>query len=237
MANTYFNFKRFTVNQDKCSMKVGTDGVLLGAWAEVEGNGVHILDIGAGSGVVSLIAAQRNPTAVIDAIDIEAEATEQAADNFELSPWGGRLKAINTSLQDFNPNKKYKYIISNPPYFINSQKAEGGRATARHTDTLSYEELADGVARLLDDDGIFTGIFPYVESNIFVAVAASKGIFCKKRLEVRGLAHKPVKRVLLQMSRNRVDDLPVDTLIIENGERHNYTDKYIELTKDYYLNF
>lgn len=237
MSNTYFNFKRFTINQDRCSMKVGTDGVLLGAWAMVEGDGVNILDIGAGSGIVSLIVAQRNETAFVDAIDIEEAAVEQTADNFELSPWGNRLRTINTSLQDYRPDKKYRYIISNPPYFINSLKAEGGRATARHTDTLSYEELVDGVLRLLDEDGTFTGIFPYVESNIFVAFAASKGLFCKKRMEVRGLAHKPVKRVLLQMSRQRVDDLPIDTLIIENGERHSYTDKYIELTKDYYLNF
>lgn len=237
MANTYFNFKRFTINQDKCSMKVGTDGVLLGAWAVVDGDNVSILDIGAGSGVVSLIVAQRNETAVIDAIDIETTAAEQAADNFELSPWGGRLCAINSSLQDYHSDKKYRYIISNPPYFINSQKAEGGRATARHTDTLSYGELIDGVLRLLDEEGVFTGIFPYVESNIFVALAASKGLFCKKRMEVKGLAHKPVKRVLLQMSRERVEDLPVDTLVIESGERHSYTDKYIELTKEFYLNF
>lgn len=237
MANTYFNFKRFTINQDKCSMKVGTDGVLLGAWAQVEGAGATILEIGAGSGVVSLIVAQRNETAQIDAIDIEAEAVEQAADNFELSPWSSRLKVIHTSLQAYQPDQKYRYIISNPPYFINSQKAEGGRATARHTDTLSYEELAEGVLRLLEEEGVFTGIFPYVESNIFIAIAASKGLFCNKRMEVKGLAHKPVKRVLLQLSRHRIDDLPVDTLVIENGERHHYTDKYVELTKDYYLNF
>lgn len=237
MSNTYFNFKRFTVNQDRCSMKVGTDGVLLGAWAAVEGDGVDILEIGAGSGVVSLIVAQRNQTAHIDAIDIESEAVEQAADNFELSPWSGNLKAINSSIQEYEPNKKYRYIISNPPYFINSLKAEGGRAIARHTDTLSYQDLVDGVLRLLDEDGVFSGVFPYVESNIFVALAASRGLYCNKRLEVKGLPHKPVKRVLLQMSRNRVEDLPVDVLVIEKGDRHSYTDKYIDLTKEFYLNF
>lgn len=235
MANSYFNFKRFTINQDRCAMKVGTDGVLLGAWAMVGNEECSILDIGTGSGVVALIVAQRNENAIIDAIDIDAEAVEQAADNFELSPWGNRLSAQCSPLQEYNPSKKYKYIISNPPYFINSLKADGGRAVARHTDTLSYDDLIEGVLRLLDENGVFTAIFPYVESNIFVALAASKGLFCNKRLEVKGAANKSVKRVLLCLSRNRIEDLPIDTLIIENGERHIYTPKYIELTKDFYL--
>ena len=237
MANSFFNFKQFSVNQDSCSMKVGTDGVLLGAWAEVSNDNCRILDIGTGTGVVSLMLAQRNASATIDAIDVDYDATEQANSNFSASPWSERLTTYCISLQDFCSQKKYDYIVSNPPYFINSYKAEGKRNLARHTDTLPYSELIDGVLRLMSEEGVFSVILPYIESNIFIVQSAMKGLFCNKRLEIKGVADKPIKRVLLQMSRRKSSDVSSEILVVETNVRHCYTDKYKELTKDFYLNF
>ena len=237
MANSFFNFKQFSVNQDSCSMKVGTDGVLLGAWAEVSKENSRILDIGTGTGVISLMIAQRNESASIDAIDVDYDAVEQANSNFVASPWSQRLTTYCISLQDFCSQKKYDYIVSNPPYFINSFKAEGMRGVARHTDTLSYSELIDGVLRLLNEEGVFSVILPYIESNIFIVQSALKGLFCNKRMDIKGVADKPIKRVLLQMSRKKSSDVINEILVIETSVRHCYTDKYKELTKNFYLNF
>lgn len=240
MANNYFKFKQFTIYQDCCAMKVGTDGVLIGAWgavgAETEAD---ILDIGSGTGVVSLIAAQRNPNAKITAIEIDADSAMQSKENFDNSVFKNRMDVLNISLQDFVVQcpQKYKYILSNPPYFINSLKSdEKSRALARHTDSLPYDVLANSVAVLLDENGIFSAIFPYVEANIFIAIAATKGLYCHKKTEVRGRSNGQIKRVLLQFGFERTE-LFEDSLEIELEKRHEYSQKYIELTSPYYLNF
>lgn len=238
MPNDHFTFKRFTVRQDKCAMKVGTDGVLLGAWAGGRDILVsNVLDVGTGTGVVALMLAQRFPGARIDAIDIDVCAVSQATENFAQSEWIERICAVHSSVQDFRPDRKYDLIVSNPPYFIDSMKADAKRTLARHTDTLSYADLVDGVVRLLGNDGSFAVIFPYVESNIFIIEAAKKGLYVNRRMDVAGAPGKPVKRVLLEFSFNRVVDVPVENLIIESGGRHCYTEKYRELTKDFYLKF
>ena len=238
MAGDRFTFKRFSVMQDKCPMKGGTDGVLLGAWAGGRsGNVCRILDVGSGTGVISLMLAQRFPDAQVDALDIDECAVAQAEENFKRSEWGERLSALHGMVQRYRPDRKYDLIVSNPPYFIDSLKAEGKRTLARHTDSLSYADLAESVGSLLHDGGSFAAIFPYVESNMFIVEAAKNGLFVNRRLEVCGAPGKPVKRVLLEMSFNRINDVPVENLVIESGGRHCYTDKYKELTKDFYLKF
>lgn len=237
--NNYFKFKQFTIEQDRCAMKVGTDGVLLGAWANLPADErvARFLDIGSGSGLLSIIAAQRASGLMIDGIDIENDAVEQARENAEKSLWSSRIQFFNSSVQNFQPEYRYDYIVSNPPYFINSLKADHeARAVARHANTLSYSELAQNVDRLLTDEGIFSVIFPYIEANIFIVEAAKNSLFCQRRMDVRGTASRPVKRVLLQFRRQRGNVLN-EELVIEEEQRHSYTPKYKELTKDLYLKF
>ncbi len=233
--NNYFKFKQFTVYQEHSAMKVGTDGVLLGAWGAV-GEG-SILDIGCGSGVITLMCAQRTVNSDIDGVDIDDGAVIQSRINVEKSPWGGRVNIFNSDIDSFCPNKKYNYILSNPPYFIESQKAPNkARTAARHTDTLPHTTLAKRVSELLADDGIFSVILPYIESNMFIVEAVNYGLYCVKRMDVRGVATKGVKRVMLQFSKEK-GALTSDELIIENSVRGSYTQKYIDLTKDFYLKF
>lgn len=237
--NNYFKFKQFTINQDKCAMKVGTDGVLLGVWGNIpsDGRSARLLDIGCGTGLISIIAAQRAENILIDGIDIEPNAVRQSIENGNKSPWSSRLNFFNSSLQDFNTDYKYDYILSNPPYFINSLKNEiDSRAIARHSDTLSYFDLAENVDRLLSEDGIFSTIFPYVEASIFIVEASKKLLYCNRRMDIRGREGGAIKRVMLQFSRKKGDFI-TEELTIEKNERHSYSSKYIELTKDLYLNF
>lgn len=231
-----FRFKQFEVLQSHCAMKVGTDGVLLGAWCEPRG---RVLDVGTGSGVVALMAAQRGAEH-IDAVEIDSAACRQAAENFKLSPWKDRFEAIEMPFMDYAKacSDKYDTILSNPPYFINSLKCEQqSRLAARHTDLLPYEDLAKGVAMLLKDRGRFFAIFPYEEANIFIAIAASEGIFLNRRMDIRPIVGRPIKRVLLELSRDRVQDIATSELIIASDGQRNYTERYRELTKDFYLKF
>lgn len=234
----FFQFKQFRVYHNKCAMKIGTDGVLIGAWTNCE-QYKCMLDVGAGTGVISLMIAQRNENIVIDAVEIDKDASSQMKDNFEISPWNNRLNVVNDTFQNFasNCDKTYDLIVSNPPYFLNSLKnPDIKRTMARHTEMLPYDDLIDGVVRLLSEDGVFSAIFPYEEANLFVTKAALKGLFCVRRLDVRGKVRKPVKRVLLEFS--KVKNEPIfDAMTIEEGERHNYSEKYKKLTKDFYLKF
>lgn len=160
MSNIYFKFKQFTVYQDRCAMKVGTDGTLLGAWTDVTKSRT-ILDIGTGTGLIALMLAQRSLTTQITAIDIDIDSVMQAESNVALSPWCDRVKVFCSSLQDFN-GSGYDTIVSNPPYFVNSLKCPNGHRTlARHTASLSYKDLFDGVTRMLSDDGEFSVIIPF----------------------------------------------------------------------------
>lgn len=233
--NNYFKFKQFTIEQELCAMKVGTDGVLIGAWGAV--GETNMLDIGCGSGLISIMAAQRSNSMKIDAIDIEPNAIEQAKINVSNCPWSDRISLHNSTLQNFTPNHTYDYIISNPPYFINSLKeVKSAREIARHSDTLPYTDLASGVNRLLSENGIFSVILPYLEANIFIVEVARYPLFCIKRTDIKGASTKAIKRVMLQFSRKKIDIIN-DELIIEESQRHQYTQKYIDLTKDFYLKF
>jgi tRNA1Val (adenine37-N6)-methyltransferase len=228
-----FRFKKFTIQQDKSAMKVGTDSVLLGAWiSPIEGN---LLDIGCGTGLLALMLAQRIEHADIDAIDIDENAYLQASENIILSDWSNKISVFKTALQKFKTAKKYQLIFTNPPYFVESFKApEKARSTARHTDDLPFEVLIDSVLNLLDKFGIFALILPVVEANLFINLATQKGLFLNRKCEVKPTINKPVKRVMMEFSLVETE-LKEEQITIETDKRHQYTKEYISLTQDFYL--
>ena len=231
-----FNFKKFHVNQDRCAMKIGTDGVLLGAWTPLIYNPYNILDIGAGTGILSLIIAQRSNATQIDAIEIDEEAYEQCVENFEASPWGDQLFCFHAGLDEFvdEPEDEYDLIISNPPFYSEDFKTnDSQRDRARFQDALPFEELIEAAALLLSDNGIFSVIIPYKEEERFISMCKELDLFPLKITRVKGTSTSEIKRSLLAFS--RIEQTPViDNLVIETA-RHQYTPEYIELTKDFYL--
>ena len=236
-----FTFKQFTVNQDRCAMKIGTDGVLLGAWTPLINNPYNVLDIGAGTGILSLMLAQRsnaapNNVGIIDAIEIDEDAYEQCVENFEASPWGDKLFCFHAGLDEFvdEPEDEYDLIISNPPFYTDDYKSDNSsRDLARFEDALPFEELIEAAALLLSDNGIFSVIIPYKEEERFVAMCKILDLFPLKITRVKGTPTSEIKRSLLAFCRMEQTPL-IDELIIEIS-RHNYTPEYIELTKEFYL--
>ena len=236
MANAYFKFKQFTVHQDLAAMKVGTDGVLLGAWASLEASH-SILDIGTGTGLIALMLAQRNKHANIDAIEIDKQAHQQALINFEQSAWNNRLKAILCDLQSYQAGHRYDLIVSNPPYFNHALKNKcEAKAKARHTESLSYDELIQGVSKNLSETGRFCVILPAEEVEHIKQLASHHKLILNNVLKVKPTPSKPPKRVLLEFSfKNKA--MVQNELIIEMFGRHQYSDDYKTLTKDFYLSF
>jgi len=237
MANTYFQFKQFKINQEDSAMKVGTDGVLLGAWANIDCAN-SFLDIGTGTGLIAIMLAQRTiDSSNIDAVEIDSSSYQQAVNNFSDCPWSDRIKAIHTSFQDFaSPKtKKYDLIVSNPPYFINSLKAKGeSRTQARHADGLPFEDLIEGAKNLLNPEGKFSVILPVAEGDYFIRLARIAGFSLSKRVEVLPNPGKPTKRLLIELTLANSDTVETQ-LCVENGQRHVYSPEYIELCKDFYL--
>lgn len=231
-----FTFKKFSVNQDRCAMKIGTDGVLLGAWTPLINNPFNVLDIGAGTGILSLMLAQRSNAEQIDAIEIDEDAYEQCVENFEASPWGDKLFCFHAGLDEFvdEPEDEYDLIISNPPFYTDDYKSDNtSRDLARFEDALPFEELIEAAALLLSDNGIFSVIIPYKEEERFVSLCKELDLFPLKITRVKGTPTTEIKRSLLAFC--RIEQTPlIDELVIEIS-RHNYTPEYIELTKDFYL--
>lgn len=238
MPNTSFAFKQFIIHQDKCAMKVGTDAVLLGAWILPNGS-KHILDIGTGTGVIALMLAQKT-TAHIDAIDIDEHACLQATQNIQESKFPDRVSVTQISLQDYSKTatKKYDLIVTNPPYFEQSLKSsDEQRSHARHADVLPFEELLDGVLKLLTEKGKFCLILPTLEAEKFRALAEKKGLHISKLLRVKSRIDKTVDKRHLMQFEVKPTEFSEKTIAIEEEVRHQYTDDYKELTKDYYTNF
>ena len=236
MANSYFEFKQFTVQQDQCAMKVGTDGVLLGAWVSVHREN-RILDIGTGTGILALMLAQRSSSEIV-AVEIEPSACRQAMENISNSPWKSRILAINTSIQEYSEknNSSFDLIISNPPFFSNSLKTPHlERTLARHNDQLSPEEILSSVRRLLNPDGRFALILPYVESTLFIVDAAMHEFYCTRKTMVKSSAQKKPHRILMEFSRSRRK--PEESELVIYDDFGNYTQGYRELTKEFYLSF
>jgi tRNA1Val (adenine37-N6)-methyltransferase len=235
MSQNDFHFKQFIVKQDRCAMKVGTDGVLLGSWVNPE-KATNILDIGTGTGLIALMLAQRSQ-AQIDAIDIDADATVQAEENFDISPWKKRLHARHVSLQEFtahNPGR-YDLIVSNPPYFLGAHPAPSeARNIARHMDeSLSIEELAECVKKLLAPGGRFCVILPFMEGMKFIEYGRLHGLYVTHLTKVKTKIDKHEKRLMMEFA---VDERTAteDELVIQE-EDMSYTPRYIEMTRDFYL--
>jgi tRNA1Val (adenine37-N6)-methyltransferase len=236
MPNQQFRFKQFTIAQDNTAMKVGTDGVVLGAWANIK-DAERILDVGTGTGLIAIMLAQRS-NALVDAVEIDSASAKQAKENVKISPWGERVFIHEESFQDFSAKTKNRYdlIVSNPPYFVNSYKSDTmARTIARHNDLLPHVALLEGISKILTKTGRFAGIFPYVEGNIFVAMAANYGLFCNKRVNVLGKKGGSVKRLLLEFSHIK-EKLTEETLAIRCNDK-GFSPEYIDLTKDFYLAF
>lgn len=237
MPNDYFKFKQFTIHQDKCAMKVGTDGVLLGAWADCV-NAQSVLDIGTGTGLIALMLVQRSK-AKIDAVEIDEAASIQAKENVDKSLWSDRIEIFNKSFQDFSntTEKKYDLIVSNPPYFQNSLYAPDEKRTdARHNSNLKLDDLVFGAFKLLSEKGRLSIILPYVEGTMFILKAAEKGLYCVRQTNVLPKPAREPKRLLLEFRKEKMP-LVEQELIIELNKRHEYSEAYKNLTKDFYLAF
>ena len=247
-----FQFKQFFVQHDKCSMKVGTDGVLLGCWCptanfKFQNSNLRILDVGTGSGLIALMLAQRFRAAQIDAIDIDEASCLQARENFNASPWAERLHAAHCSLQtppnplskgEWNYGQRYDLIVSNPPYFVNSLKApDAARCAARHNDTLPFDVLMAESARRLAPDGTLAVIVPSEAEAELQALAADNGLQCTRRCLVYPKPGRPAKRVLLAWQNTKATAIHggLTTHLTLEDEQGGRSLDYQQLTRDFYL--
>lgn len=242
-----FKFKQFSLQQDQCAMKIGTDGVLLGAWAPIDHNPNSVLDIGAGTGILSLMLAQRSFAETIDAIEIDENAYEQCVNNFEDSPWGDRLFCYHASLSEFTEevDETYDLIVCNPPFFLppktrpplkpstTVENTGESRFIARSQSAMPFEQLLRSVSILLSENGLFTVVIPFSEEEKFIELASTVGLFNNKVCHVRGHASAEIKRSLMSFSFIKIET-EISDLIIE-VDRLVYTDAYVDLTKDFYL--
>mgnify|MGYP001118835146 FL=1 len=234
-----FQFKQFTVHQDKTAMKVGTDGVLLGAWCKIDDFVDSILDIGSGTGVVALMLAQRTDAMTIDAVEVDENAYEQTVENFENSDWGDRLYCYHTNFQNFadeiaEEEETYDLIVSNPPFYTDDFETDSkARNTARFASALSFAELITGVVKILSTEGKFVVILPFKEETHFITLSQKNGLFLNRVCRVQGNPSSTIKRSLLEFSFHQT--MVKEAHLIIETSRHEYTTEYINLTKDFYL--
>lgn len=237
MANNYFTCKHFSILQDISPFKVGTDGVLLGAWAEHDLPN-SILDIGTGTGLIALMLVQRYGIAT-DALDINTEAYKQAAGNFQQSKWAALLTPIHANFMEFvtTCTKKYDLIVCNPPYFNNSlHNPDKAKAASRHSTSLPHDQLLQGVQQILSEQGAFCLVLPAYSSSYMIEHARPLSLFCTKKLWIVPTPEKKAMRVLMKFQRKEIP-LSESEIIIEEKGRHGYSEEYKRLTKDFYLAF
>ena len=226
-----FKFKKFSIIQEKSAMKVGTDGVLLGCWVACE-KANTILDIGCGTGLITLMLGQRSLNSNVIGIEIDKIASQEAQLNSSNSDWEERIEIKHASLQQFAPHLKFDLIVSNPPFFPQN-KSQQSRDIARHANTLSFEELIGNAAKLLAEKGIFSVVIPKNSEEYFCKIAAVHNLYCNRVCYIKGNETSQVKRVMMEFSFIKTVVL-TEHLTIETS-RHNYTDKYIQLCKEFYL--
>lgn len=240
MSSEKFDFKQFSVRHSRCAMKVGTDGVLLGAWAQPlfspDGRGgVNILDIGTGSGLIALMLAQRFPEAIVDAIDVDPSACGQADENVLLSPYSNRINVFEVAFQNYHSDSSYDLIVSNPPYFVDSLKnPDKRRCIARHADALPFKDLFQGAARLLKDNGTFSVILPVDILEQVFAEASISGFFVNCRVDIKTTHRHAAKRSLLAFCKHPADEVffSVECLQKTDGSRSEW---YVNLCDNFYL--
>jgi tRNA1Val (adenine37-N6)-methyltransferase len=233
MGNQEFIFKQFKINQDKCAMKIGTDSVLLGAWADLPQSG-KFLDIGSGTGVLALMMAQRSEANII-AIEIDNEAAIQAKDNLKKSKWHSRLDIINCDIKDINTSQKFDYIICNPPFFSSPNNGlNTNRIIARHNNELDTKDLLNIVLMLLAKTGKFGFIMPIEQADILISKAKASGLFCIRKTYLKPTPTKQAHRLMAELSKQD-SECKTNTIVIEQSGRHQYSPEYIELTRDFYL--
>lgn len=243
-----FKFKEFAINQDRCAMKIGTDSVLLGAWTSIDDHPYSILDIGAGTGILALMLAQRSQSVpmaaeIIDAIEIDDAAYEQCVENFESSPWSDRLFCYHAALDEFvkefleddmEDMITYDLIISNPPFYSDTYKSsDNQRDLARFVDAMPFRQLLESVSKLLSSEGQFSVVIPFSEEKEFIVLATKEHLYPNRILRVQGTPQSEIKRSFIQFSFKETT-VNTEHLIIETA-RHHYTEDYIALTKDFYL--
>jgi len=234
MSNTYFRFKQFTIHQANTSMKVGTDGVLLGAWADVL-NKKNVLDVGTGTGLIALMVAQRNPNAFISAVEIERDAYIQAKENILQSIFKHQIELLHTSFQDYKSTNKYDLVVCNPPFFRPTYlSGNESRDIARQRINFEMNNFFEITFNATEEDGEVAIVYPFEQLEYITKIAAAKKFFIKRQCLVKGNQNKPFKRVLLQFSKQK-KNVESSELCIEN-ERHQYTNEFVELVKDFYLN-
>jgi len=234
-SNTFY-FKQFHIRQDRCAMKVGTDGVLLGAWANVEGCS-RMLDIGTGGGVIALMLAQRAPAAQVHAVEVEQEAFAQARENAAASPWSDRVQVVHQAIQEYarSAPQHYDLLVSNPPFFSGGVLSHNqDRNSVRHTVKLPHGELLQAVQRLIAPKGRFCVILPYIEGLRFKEMAASYHLYCVDLLQVRSRPEKPVERLLMQFEGEEGETRMRD-LILQGDGTSGWTAEYRALTGEFYL--
>lgn len=237
MPNTWFHFKQFTIQQERASMKVGTDGVLLGAWASVPGPGSRVLDIGTGTGLIALMIAQRTKLVAVDAVEIDPSSARQAEENFRNSPWKERIQCVESSFQDYATRCKWTYelIVCNPPFFSGSSKTPSKEKNlARHDDTLSLKDIIEGSIPLLNKKAALSLVLPLQKETQAMDLISDYGLFCRRHTRVKPAPGKPLKRVLLEFSYLSGKVLE-DELVIETQIRHRYSDKFKALVNEFYL--
>ena len=229
-----FRFKQFTVCDERSAMKIGTDGVLLGAWADIEGDS-RILDVGTGTGLIALMLAQRNASAEIVGVDISHEAIEEARNNFLNSPWAKRLSVTEGDVCSFESNEKFDHIVSNPPYFVDSlHSPDSLRTMARHTSSLKFEDLVTSAVRLLRPGGRLSVILP-TECTMQFRFAAFGRLWLCRQLNVVTKAGDSPRRTLMEFC---LSDKPLMPSVATLTMRHrdsSYTEEYRQLTEDFYI--
>lgn len=228
----YFDFKQFRIYHDRCGQKVATDGVLLGAWGRVDG-ARSILDVGSGSGLIALMAAQRAPEASVIGVDVEPEAIVQSRENVKKSPFDGRVQIVQADVRSYE-HAPFDAILCNPPFYTeDTTPPDGARYLARNAQALPFEELIEAVVRLLSPEGHFSVMLPTSEYMNFTALCMSNGLRLERVCHIQTVRRKPPMRSLITYSFNPAEEVKQETLILQEGNAK--TEAYLQLAKDFYL--